>query len=345
MTGPLPWREADQPERVGAHRIDRDFEALLARAGAALAPLEAELASTAAPPERPPLVICYAPRSGSTFLAQALARTGAFHYVSNFVARFWRAPVLAGLLERRLGLREGLGEHPIVSRHGVTRGPAEPHEFGFFWSHWLRFVPGTHVVDREALPATDRLGFARELRAFAGLDGRPLFLKNAIFGLNVELAREVLPGARFLVLRRDPLATARSIWRARLAVHGDAAAFWSLRPSTAPALRSLPPAEQIAGQIRDTYADVRRGLRATGAPALALDYEDLCRDPVAALRRVLCFADAADLAAEGWETRVVDRVAASGPPLGDDAAEDALARALRAAAPAGGGGAPTATAP
>ncbi len=212
-------------------------------------------------------------------LAQMLARTKAYNYVTNYVARFWDAPYLAGLIERKINLRAQPFSSAIRSTYGVTCEPHEPHEFGFFWNKWLVFEDGTHRIDESRMPDSHVQQFRQELRALMSLYDQPFFIKSDLVGLNVSFFSRLFDDIVFVVLKRDPLFVAQSIYQARVQLYGDPAVYWSTRPSNRPDRSDLSPAEQIAMQIKGVYDDVYTGLQNAGARYIEVQYEALCRQP------------------------------------------------------------------
>lgn len=287
---PRSPRVRPEAPRLGRFAVDHAFEEILAEANHALGPIEERLAAAAPAPTQPMIVVCYPPRSGSTVFGQLLARTRAFNYVTNFMARFWEAPYLAGLIERKLGMREAAFTPEAQSTYGVTRQPHEPHEFGFFWNSRLVFANETHRVAQALMPEHRTEGLRNELRALMSLYDQPFFVKSDLVGLNVEYFSRLFDDVRFVVLRRDPLYIAQSIYRARLQLYGDPRVYWSTRPSNEAHAQDLPPADQIAMQINGIYKDIYNGLRSTGAPYVEVQYETLCQHPRAEIARVLDFA-------------------------------------------------------
>ncbi|GEM_PF-892702 len=287
---PRPPRVRPEAPRLGRFAVDHAFEEILAEANHALGPLEERLTAAAPAPTQPMIILCYPPRSGSTLFGQLLARTRAFHYVTNFMARFWEAPYLAGLIEQKLGVREAPFTAEVESAYGVTKQPHEPHEFGFFWNSRLVFAGDTHRVAQALMPEHRTEGLRNELGALMSLYDQPFFVKSDLVGLNVEYFSRLFDDVRFVVLRRDPLFIAQSIYRARLQLYGDPRVYWSTRPSNEAHAQDVPPADQIALQVNGIYQDIYNGLRTTGAPFVEVQYESLCRRPRAEIARVLDFA-------------------------------------------------------
>lgn len=237
-------------------------------------------------PQLPTLFIVGAPRSGTTLLAQLLANTTAIGYVNNFVARFWLCPGVGALLDRSLGISTATNVD-YSSRYGVTEGWAGPHEFSYFWRRWF--------PERETDAGVDELNLGpggqtlqREFHALERVYAKPLFVKNLLCTLHVELLANIFPHAQFLLLERDPIYNVQSIMLMRQRRDGDATVWKGLRPKEYPKLASRPPEEQIVGQV---YYMRQAALQAfsTLSPerCSTLPYERLCEDPRAVVRTIL----------------------------------------------------------
>jgi len=277
----------DERPRKGRFAVDYDFEDILSRANQVLRPLEKELTETACTPEHPMVIICYPPRCGSTLLSQLLVQTRAFNYVTNFQARFWDAPFVAGLIEKKLGMRRVPLPHELKSEYGVTNAQNEPHEFGFFWNKWLVFSGTTHRVDMALMPELKSEALKRQVHALMSLYDQPFFIKSELVGLNVEYFSRLFENVIFLVIQRDLLSVAQSIYHARVQLYNDPKAYWSTRPSNEAHLQDLAPEEQIAMQIKGIYNDIYNGLRLTHARYVEVQYEDLCLHPKDELAAVM----------------------------------------------------------
>ena len=315
----------DDEGRSAAYQKDAAAETRLKNLNAWLAPVsEAALPSFDAG-TRPVVFVLGLPRSGTTLIAQALAATGAFAYPSNFLARFWEAPVVGLRIQQALGIGcEGEGD--FKSDYGVTSGWSDPHEFAYFWERWLRFSE-SHVPDAAGLTPAAGENLRRELDAFEGVVEKPVFFKSLMLLYATEWLEETLGDrAHFVIVRRDPLATASSILkgkRERLAHEGH---WFSLRPASYASLKDLPPVEQVAAQVHalsDRLDAIADGQGAGHRHRVC--YEEFCADPrgqvIALLEAVGGGTDGVDRLPESFSTRPV-------PERGADADCDALRAAL-----------------
>jgi len=275
-----------ESQRKGKFKVDNKFEAILQKANQSLETIERDLIKDTKDNGQPLLIICYPPRSGSTYLAQLLVRTDRFNYISNFIARFWDAPYFAGLLEKKINLRSFEIINHIKNKYGVTDSVADPHEFGFFWNKWFAYKQATHRIQKIN---HDLKIFHQELIALKSLYDQPMFIKNGIVALNPALMSEIFTNIKFILIRRDPVFIAQSIFQARKDLYDDPAEFWSTRPSTYHEIKNLPVYDQIAYQIKDIYDDIYNDLDKAGADFFLVEYEDLAANPLECLSSLMSF--------------------------------------------------------
>jgi hypothetical protein len=294
----------EQAPRLGAYAKDDAAEALLAAANEALAALEPP--SDDAAGALPLVYVVGAPRSGTTVVHQLLARHLPLGYVDNLVARFWRRPSVGVALSRQVLGEPGTRAFGLASRHGVTEEAAGPHEFGYFWRHWLRLDEApTHHLDAAAQARVDVDGLRAALAELRAAFGRPVVFKNVICGFHARLLTAVHPDSLFVHVVRDTEEVARSILGARLERYGTYDAWWSLKPSTWP-FPGASPAAAVVRQAVDCRAEIADEVAAPGVHALEVDYAAVCAEPRGLVERV-----AAELGALGAELPVVGEVPAA----------------------------------
>ena len=242
-------------------------------------------------PQRPTLLICGTPRTGSTLLLQMLSRSGAFRTPSNFHARFFAAPAVGELswrllrdpqLDYRGELRipdEVADPAPFHSDLGKTTGIDAPSEFWYFWRHYLH-IGDPPLLGPEGRAAADGAGFRGHLGLWEEVAGRPLAMKALIAAWELPFLAEVLPTAVFVHLRRDRAATIASILGARRQFYGDEGAWYSFRTPDWQELSRLPAQAQVSAQVDQLRAAIDDGLgRVPAARVLQLDHAMLVRQP------------------------------------------------------------------
>jgi LPS sulfotransferase NodH len=234
---------------------------------------------------KPIIYVVGAPRSGTTLAHQLLAACLPVGYVDNIAARFWRAPAVGLNLSRIL-----LGEdrHKLIvyrSRLGVSEGLAGPHEFGYFWTHWMRYNDAiSHHLSENEILNVDTAGLSRVLHEeILGDEGQQGFLfKNLACGFQARMLSDVHPNSLFIHLQRDEYQTAASILDWRLKTAGSYESWFSLKPSTHPiAELADDPAAQVVRQIRDIRAEMSAIFGSEGIHSLQVDYQEMCEDPMA----------------------------------------------------------------
>lgn len=260
----------------------------------ALRPLEELLVERFRRRDLPVVFIVGVPRSGTTLLYQLMVRHLRMGYVSNYVARFWMAPIVGTIVYRRLaGLEGDDASIPLKSNLGGTPTPASPHEFSWFWEYWTEFGD---VDDhpRRKLEEMEWGAIRRELEGLAGYFEAPLVLKSINYvDYHIDWIDELFEEPRFLWIRRRPEFVAQSIYQSRKKRYADPSVWWSVRPADVDEWLDRPAAEQIAHQIHDIERGIEAGFRAIPEDHHhTLDYETLTREPRKALDEIGSFVGA-----------------------------------------------------
>ncbi len=275
----LPRYAKDPGEETFLHAVNK---ALLS---AVLPPLT----GNSDPRMLPIVYVVGAPRSGTTLLSQLLSRYLVVGYINNLIARFWLRPSVGIRLSAILLGSDARRAITLDSVHGVTSGLAGPHEFGYFWRHWLNLdASPTHRLDSRTLAEVDQEGLrdALEQEILASFDA-PVVFKNVICGLQAAFLSELHPRSLFVHVKRDLYATAASVLTCRLQRYGSYSAWWSLKPSTYASIVTLPnPAAQAVAQVLDSVAEIDQELARPGVNSVTLRYEGLCADPRGVLEQV-----------------------------------------------------------
>lgn len=228
------------------------------------------------------------PRSGTTLLSQLISRYLPVGYINNLIARFWLNPVVGIRLSQAVfgpHIRENIS---LKSCYGVSPDPWGPHEFGYFWRHWLKLDEArTHKLPGDIMTRIDREGLRRALDMIAGAFEAPVVFKNIICGPQASFLSDVRPRSLFVLIERDPKAVAVSLLRSRKERYGDTSVWWSLKPSTFDDICCIKSAEeQVERQIVDGKRDLEEELAKSGTKSIRVSYESLCEDPVRCLEEI-----------------------------------------------------------
>ena len=232
--------------------------------------------------ERWPTVhILGAPRSGTTLVSQLAASHLEVAWMSNLTAAFWAAPCLGARLAKHLTTDDFTSD--FESEFGRTQGPAEPHEFGYFWSRLLGYEemrePESDEVDWQRV----RLVLTNLCAAFE----RPVLFKSYMLGYYLNAVRKALPKTCFVYVVRDPFENAASILGARREYTATLTDWIGVKPKEYEWLRERDVHTQVAGQVHFTANAIETRLREIPeANVLRIRYEDVCDRPGSILEGV-----------------------------------------------------------
>ena len=258
---------------------DGRFAVLAAALGVLATPFDLLAESTeeraydrAESPRLPMLFVCGPPRSGTTVVALALARSLDVAFVTNLTSIFPRAPITMSRLFRA---RPNGGRLSLRSHYGRTRGMLGWNDGLHLWDRWLG-------NDRTAADAQIDSTSGREMEKFFGAyerwSERPLLMKNnGLIFFAPEVAR-YLPTASFLCLQRDPVYLAQSLLVARSYIHGDEAIPYGRDDPGR--IHKSDAVEDVCEQVR-YYEGLTEECRTELGPDRfrVVSYEEFCADP------------------------------------------------------------------
>ncbi|MFX1507335.1 MAG: sulfotransferase, partial [Promethearchaeota archaeon] len=198
-------------------------------------------------PEKPVIFILGAPRSATTLLHQIIAESGNFGYISNYLARFWKAPYFGALQEKAFEVRT---THPMSfkSDYGRTSGWKEPHHFSYFWHRWFQF-DDNHKMSQNIIKEINLKFFKQEIAALESVFNLPMVFRSLYCNLQVTFLKKALNNAKFIICLRNPLYQAQSILLGRKSIFGNTKKWFSLKPPEYFDLKSRNEYEQVTGQI------------------------------------------------------------------------------------------------
>jgi hypothetical protein len=238
------------------------------------------------PDSAPPVFIVGAPRTGSTLLYQLLTQRFRVGYISNLASLFFKSLYIGVRLHR-----QAFGDAPhdsFSSDYGRTSGWKAPSECGKFWYQWFPQEPHFVSADDWRPGQYDRL--RDTVAAIAQMLEVPFVFKNLTCGQRLQVLPLVFPEARYIFAVRDPLDTAQSILRRRIAHGGDKSEWSSVKPPNYAELARLPYPAQIVGQVYWTERQIQEDLsRLPANRRLTVHYENLCDDPSGELDQIAAF--------------------------------------------------------
>lgn len=214
-------------------------------------------------PAKLPVTFIFAlPRGASTPFHQLVMSSMKIGYISNIMARFWRAPYFGALLEKDLQTNDYVSN--FQSSLGNTFGPLEPHEWGWFWRHWLHLQGNDHYCNENDPP--DFKVLSSLFGAIESIKDAPLIFDSVFAMANIREMRRAIPKVLAARVVRPPYYVCNSIIKGRLARSGDLSNFYGHRPRNIDELLEInDPVEQIVRQVKSILDEMDRDL-ATFAP-------------------------------------------------------------------------------
>jgi hypothetical protein len=248
-----------------------------------LQPVERRLLRRSASSERPILLVVGAPRSGTTLVYQTLARYLDVSVLTNAAAMFPRSPLCGSRLTRWL---PAWGASDFRSFYGQTSGLQGANDGFSLWNRWLgddRYVPASQLT-----PEGEE-SMRQFFLSWHALHDRPFLNKNNRNTACLDLLSRVLPQARFIVVRRNPLLVAQSLITARQQVQGDKSVGWGLHSHSADTPSDpLQYVDDVCDQIIEIERQLDEQLRHIEADRITeITYEGFCEAPQAALRTII----------------------------------------------------------
>lgn len=253
--------------------------------GLALRPLdrllslrERRIEAAARAPERPILLVCGPPRSGTTLVATYLIDALDVCYLNNLTGLFPSSPLTVNRLWGP-GSIEGAGDYRnFYGRSRRLRGVNDGLEI------WDRWAGG----DRAEIPDELRPGSGRSMPAFFGaleqLYGKAVVNKQNRLCTFAHLVAPVLPTAHFVFLEREPLWLAQSLYVARQKIGLDLELPYGVRH---PDPHPEDPVADVCAQTRFLLEATRASMaRVPADRAIRLEYEAFCRRPAGLLEEI-----------------------------------------------------------
>jgi len=253
----------------------------------ALAPLERRVLERYKNKERwPHVFILGAPRSGTSLFYELLVSRYQFSFFSNLAHRFWKTPVAASYVGRKI-ITSRSGAYQ--STYGHISGWSSPNEGGWIWQRWLVDGPWADESILSNLPVDE---MRATLAAMSNIFTAPFVNKNVMHSNRIRLLNALFPECLFIEVRRDPTETVRSIIRAQRRHKGpehDNDGWWSVRPSSAGGADMI---ERACRQVKGIATDIAKDCAHLDRDCLHIvDYAALCSDPHKTLAQTAAFLE------------------------------------------------------
>ena len=235
-------------------------------------------------PGHPPVFIIGPPRSGSTILYQLI--TGLLHvaYIDNLANLAWRNPFFGMRLSRKLFTSEPHKSYTSDFGQTISDGLHAPAEALFFYK-W--FPTDRHYTAPSDLNPDQVSEFRKSLFALINLSQMPLVIKNLSFSMRLQVLKQILPGARYIIVRRDPLFTSQSLLLAMRKNKVPEHRVWGILPREYAQIVGLEPHEMVVRQVNMIENQIYNDLKEIPEKEkLYIDYENLDSDLESILEKV-----------------------------------------------------------
>lgn len=275
-------------DRAPEFRPNEKLDHLISQLRLLLEPVQQRVNAESGYPEFPVIGIVGCPRSGTTFMTQLLAATGAVSYPTNLLSRFAYAPHLGALIQQLLmNPAYDLGNEFVDLRSscefssnvGKTRGGMGINEFFHFWR---RFFPNHDpgYLTEEELGAADIDGLRKELATIQAVYRKPFMSKTMMFQYNLAYFSKAMPELKIIHVHRDPLYLMQSVTQARQKYYGSDNIWWSVKPKEYSFLKDEKPETQVAGQVLFTEQAIQSQIQDLPESRwITASYETVCEKP------------------------------------------------------------------
>ncbi len=227
------------------------------------------------PPKHEPIFILGAPRSGTTIIFQIITHYYDLLYPTNLV-ELSRENLYFGFWLNQL-FSKNKPHNCFRSHYGITEdcGLFAPNEKGKFWWEW---VP-KGSLDRGQLDEFIRNEIKQTLYSVINRFNKPLIFKQLVLGIQIPAILEIFPQAKFILVKRDPLFTAQSLYREAQDVKIDIFKWVGVWPRGYEKLTGLPLHTKIVRLIHLIYTEVIENYKLISEQnKCVINYEDLQGD-------------------------------------------------------------------
>ena len=242
-------------------------------------------------PEVMPVFVVGLPRSGTTLLYQLLLNHFQCSYFTRLSDYCYRSPVTAYRIQslifpqpQNFEYESQYGRMKDRSYISTIWRPVEGHRI---WERWFPREP-THCYEG-GLSIANRQEMQSTIAGVVQISGKPFVNKNPRNSLRVAGLLEVFPKAVVIVVKRNSLYVAQSLYVARIGRQSSGNGnygWWGTKPKEFIDLRHLDPLPQAVGQTRAIEQELKRQLLNYASASIVVDYEDICEKPGEVLSKI-----------------------------------------------------------
>lgn len=238
-------------------------------------------------PEKCPVFIIGVPRSGTTIGYQLLTSKLDVGYISNYVEQHYYAPLTA--------FKSFLQHCP--ERHDFFESEFGSVDRNYRWApnqgvnFLYNWMPSLDHVHKLSDFSDSQLEDLRKLiHALLLLAKKNVLFKELSLSQKIPVLSELFPTAKFIVIDRDPVEVACSIFGAMEKQKIPEGVMWGAQFDGYEKTLFLPKKEMIAQQILGLKNGMEKGLKSVGTEnVITFDYKDICQNPAMFVQKCSLF--------------------------------------------------------
>ena len=225
----------------------------------------------------PIILIVGPPRGGTTLLYQVLASSLPVSYFNNFSALFPRSPISASRLFQKI-LTNTHHSSNFNNYYGNTQRLSEPNDGFHIWNRWL----GTNRYEsKRDLSSVAKGEMHHFFNTWLTIFNQPFLNKNNRNLYCMNILSKCLDNVYFIVVHRDPVFIAQSLFFARQKIQGDQEVGWGLGSNQLSDYQGSDSAlKSVAEQVAFIYSGLSEQRKAIeSARIIDVQYEEFCQNP------------------------------------------------------------------
>jgi hypothetical protein len=233
--------------------------------------------------ERAIIILVGAPRAGTTLIYQYVSSYFDLFYPNNLIAKFFKAPLFG--LELSKSLLKNTFKSSFRSNYGQTDQIEEPHEFGYFWNHFLKYedLRGKHKDHENNIDWKNLVNILNEL---GQRSAKSSVYKGYLLSFHARRFYEEFDKVIFIHVKRSLDANITSLLKYRTTVMGDINSDVSIQPR-----KELPKVLTPFSSARDQILQLNKEYSEELSPLpslnrIEINYEDFCDNPIALMNEI-----------------------------------------------------------
>ena len=230
--------------------------------------------------------ILSAPRTGSTYLYQLIAKTFQLPYISNATNEIYPLnPIIGLIIQSKVNV-----SIPLSNKFGKTKGIFQPSEGSYVLLNWFGGGHPSQTVTKKILKGKNKHFRATLAASEIIFNGAPLIIKNPWNCFRISSIRKLLPKAKFIWLKRDIRKSAASDLESRYLTKKNPNKWNSATPSNIEKLKLLPPVHQVIENQFEFNRSIKANLKNIPSKNwITLWYEDILEDTNVELKKISSF--------------------------------------------------------